>query len=140
MSFPVVVLVSGEGTNLQAILDEVHGRDVEVVGVAASREGARGLARARAVGIETAVFAIADYGDRAERDRALADWIEGCGAKLVVLAGFMELLGPEFIGSTPLKAVAPGRDGDRFGREPPRLGNGPAPAGPGRCPARRAAA
>lgn len=98
MSFPVVVLVSGEGTNLQAILDTVHGRDVEVVGVAASREGARGLERAKAAGVETAVFAIADYDDRAARDGALADWIDGRGAKLVVLAGFMELLGPEFIG------------------------------------------
>ena len=98
MSFPVVVLVSGEGTNLQAILDQVHGREVAVVGVAASRADARGLERARGAGIETAVFAIADYEDRGARDAALADWIEALGARLVVLAGFMELLGPEFIG------------------------------------------
>jgi phosphoribosylglycinamide formyltransferase-1 len=98
VSFPIVVLVSGEGTNLQAILDTVHGREVEVVGVASSREGARGLERARAAGIGTEVFAIADHEDRVARDRALADWIEGLGARLVVLAGFMELLGPEFIG------------------------------------------
>jgi phosphoribosylglycinamide formyltransferase-1 len=97
VSYPIVVLVSGEGTNLQAILDRVHGRDVEVVGVAASRGAARGLERARAAGIETAVFAIGDYEDRAARDAALADWIEGRGAKLVVLAGFMELLGADFI-------------------------------------------
>ena len=98
MSFPIVVLVSGEGTNLQAILDTVHGGDVEVVGVAASRAEARGLERARDAGIETAVFAKEDYDDRAERDRALGDWIEARGARLVVLAGFMELLGAEFIG------------------------------------------
>lgn len=98
MSFPVVVLVSGEGTNLQAILDAVHGREAEVVGVAASRAEARGLQRAEAAGIETAVFAIGDHADRAARDRALADWIESRGARLVVLAGFMELLGAEFIG------------------------------------------
>ncbi|MFL5896349.1 MAG: phosphoribosylglycinamide formyltransferase, partial [Thermoleophilaceae bacterium] len=98
MTFPIVVLVSGEGTNLQAILDAVHGRDADVVGVAASRSGARGLERARAAGIETAVFAIGDHEDRAARDRALADWIEARGARLVVLAGFMELLGAEFIG------------------------------------------
>ena len=97
MSFPIVVLVSGEGTNLQAILDTVHGGDVEVVGVAASRAEARGLERARDAGIETAVFAKEDYDDRAERDRALGDWIEARGARLVVLAGFMELLGAEFI-------------------------------------------
>ena len=97
MSFPIVVLVSGEGTNLQALIDQVHGRDVDIVGVAASRAEARGLERARAAGIETAAFAIADYPDRPARDAALADWIEGRGARLVVLAGFMELLGPEFI-------------------------------------------
>ena len=98
MSFPVVVLVSGEGTNLQAILDQVHGREADVVGVASSRADARGLERARGAGIETAVFAIGDYEDRGARDVALADWIEALGARLVVLAGFMELLGPEFIG------------------------------------------
>ena len=98
MSFPIVVLVSGEGTNLQAILDSIHGNDVEVVGVASSRAEARGLERASAAGVETAVFAKGDYADRAERDRALADWIEARGAKLVVLAGWMELLGAEFIG------------------------------------------
>jgi phosphoribosylglycinamide formyltransferase-1 len=98
VSFPVAVLVSGEGTNLQAILDSVHGGDAEVVGVAASRPEARGLERAKAAGIETGVFAIADHADRDERDHALGDWIESRGARLVVLAGFMELLGPEFIG------------------------------------------
>jgi phosphoribosylglycinamide formyltransferase-1 len=97
VSFPIVVLVSGEGTNLQAILDTVHGGEVEVVGVAASRAEARGLERARQAGIETSVFAKADYADRDARDRALADWIEARGARLVVLAGFMELLGPGFI-------------------------------------------
>jgi phosphoribosylglycinamide formyltransferase 1 len=98
VSFPIAVLVSGEGTNLQAILDTVHGEEAEVVGVAASRADARGLERAREAGVETAVFAKQDYADRDERDRALADWIEGRGARLVVLAGFMELLGSEFIG------------------------------------------
>jgi phosphoribosylglycinamide formyltransferase-1 len=98
VSFPIVVLVSGEGTNLQALLDTVHGRDAEIVGVAGSRAEARGLERAQAAGVETAVFPKDGYADRAERDRALADWIEGRGARLVVLAGWMELLGPEFIG------------------------------------------
>jgi phosphoribosylglycinamide formyltransferase 1 len=93
----VVVLVSGEGTNLQAILDSVHGREgVEVVAVASSRAGARGLERAERAGVETAVFAVADHEGREARDAALADWIDARGTDLVVLAGFMELLGPDF--------------------------------------------
>jgi phosphoribosylglycinamide formyltransferase 1 len=98
MSFPVAVLVSGEGSNLQAILDKLHGRgEVEVVGVASNKPGARGLERARAAGIETAVFETAAYPDRGARDEALADWLELRRSKLVVLAGFMELLGAPFI-------------------------------------------
>jgi phosphoribosylglycinamide formyltransferase 1 len=93
----VVVLVSGEGTNLQAILDSVHRRDgVEVVAVASSRAGTHGLERAARAGVETAVFAVDDHGGREERDAALADWIDARDADLVVLAGFMELLGPAF--------------------------------------------
>ena len=98
MSFPIVVLVSGEGSNLQALIDAVHGKDAEIVGVASNRAEARGLERARDAGIQTAVFPKEDYGDRPERDAALADWIDSVGAQLVVLAGFMELLTPVFIG------------------------------------------
>jgi phosphoribosylglycinamide formyltransferase 1 len=97
VSLRVAVLVSGEGSNLQAILDALHGRDVEVVGVGANRAEARGLERARGVGVQTGVFAAADHADRAARDVALGDWIESLGAELVVLAGFMEILSPEFI-------------------------------------------
>jgi phosphoribosylglycinamide formyltransferase-1 len=98
MAFRVAVLVSGEGTNLQAILDEVHGRGgVEVVCVASSRAGARGLERADGAGVETGVFEIAAHEDRDARDRELGDWLERHEVDLVVLAGFMELLGPEFI-------------------------------------------
>ena len=96
--FRVAVLVSGEGTNLQALLDTVHGRDgIEVVGVAASRPQARGLERARDAGVETAVFELAAHADRDDRDRALGDWLDERGVQLVVLAGFMEILGPQFI-------------------------------------------
>jgi len=92
----VGVLISGEGTNLQALLDTVHDREaVEVVCVASSRAGARGLERARAAGIETAIFPKAD--DRDARDAALAAWLEQRGAELLVLAGFMEILGGSFI-------------------------------------------
>ena len=98
MAFQVGVLISGEGTNLQAILDTVHGRHgIEVAGVASSRPEARGLERATDAGVDTAVFEIAEHGDRGARDRALGDWLEEKGVDLVVLAGFMELLGPEFI-------------------------------------------
>jgi phosphoribosylglycinamide formyltransferase 1 len=97
VSFPIVVLVSGEGSNLQALIDTLHGKEIEIVGVGSSRAEARGLERARAAGIDTAVFAKADYPDRPARDAALADWIDSRGAKLVVLAGFMEILSPGFI-------------------------------------------
>jgi phosphoribosylglycinamide formyltransferase 1 len=98
VSFRVAVLISGEGSNLQALIDTVHGRDgIEIVGVAASRAEARGLERARAAGLDTAVFALADQPDRGLRDEALGDWLEERGTRLVVLAGFMELLTPAFI-------------------------------------------
>lgn len=98
MAFRVGVLISGEGTNLQALLDRVHGRDgIEVACVASSRAGARGLERARAAGVDAAVFARDDHPDRDARDAALADWLDGHGVDLVVLAGFMEILGGAFI-------------------------------------------
>jgi phosphoribosylglycinamide formyltransferase-1 len=96
--FRIAVLISGEGTNLQAILDTVHGRDgAEVVGVAASKSDARGLERAAAAGIEAEVFSIEAHRDRPARDAALGDWLERLRVDLVVLAGFMELLGIELI-------------------------------------------
>ncbi len=102
----VAVLVSGEGTNLQAILDRLHGREgIEVVSVGASRESARGLERARAAGIEATGFEAAAYSDREARDRALADWLAGRGVDLVVLAGFMELLSPAFVARFPGRIV-----------------------------------
>jgi phosphoribosylglycinamide formyltransferase-1 len=98
VSLRVAVLVSGEGSNLQAILDQVHGRDgVEVVGVGSNRPAARGLERARDAGVETGVFEASAFPDRAARDAALGDWLEERGVQLVVLAGFMELLGAPFI-------------------------------------------
>lgn len=97
MPLRIVVLVSGEGTNLQAILDTVHGGAAEVAGVAASRPDARGLRRAADAGVEGAVFAAADHADRAARDRALGDWIEAHDVELVVLAGWMEILSADFV-------------------------------------------
>jgi phosphoribosylglycinamide formyltransferase-1 len=98
VSFDIAVLVSGEGTNLQALLDTVHRREgIEIVAVAASRPDAGGLARAERAGVETGVFALADYDGRAGRDRALADWLDERRPALLVLAGFMEVLTPGFI-------------------------------------------
>ena len=98
MSFDIAVLVSGHGTNLQALIDSVHGREgIQIVAVAASRAEAGGLARARGAGIETGVFAIGDHETRAQRDAALAGWLDERRPDLLVLAGFMELLTPEFI-------------------------------------------
>ena len=98
MGFRVGVLISGEGGNLQAILDTVHGRDgIEVVCVGSSRPDARGLERARRAGVDTAVHTRFSYADRDARDAALADWLEDHSVDLVVLAGFMEVLGGPFI-------------------------------------------
>jgi phosphoribosylglycinamide formyltransferase-1 len=105
VSFPIVVLVSGEGSNLQAVIDTLHGKDVEIVGVGSNRADARGLERAQAIGVETAVFPKEEYADRPQRDAALGDWVEGRGAELVVLAGFMELLTPVFIRRFPNRIV-----------------------------------
>jgi phosphoribosylglycinamide formyltransferase-1 len=96
--FKLIVLASGSGTNLQAILDRLHGRDgVEVVGVASDKPGARALERAEAADVETAVFPRDGYADRADRDAAMAAWIESRGADLVVLAGYMQLLSGAFV-------------------------------------------
>jgi phosphoribosylglycinamide formyltransferase-1 len=96
--FKLVVLASGSGTNLQAILDALHGHDgIAVVGVGSDKPGARALERAREAGVETATFRRADFADREARDAAMAEWIEGRGTDLVVLAGYMQLLSPAFV-------------------------------------------
>jgi phosphoribosylglycinamide formyltransferase 1 len=97
VSFRIAVLISGEGSNLQALLNDLSEGPVGIVGVASSRAEARGLERAERAGVETAVFSLADEPDRAKRDEALASWLEEREVELVVLAGFMELLTPAFI-------------------------------------------
>src|SRR3954451_4874974 len=98
-AFRLVVLASGSGTNLQAILDQLHAGDegIEVAGVGSDKSDAGALDRARGVGGEAAVFPGSDYDDRDARDSALGDWIEGLDPDLVVLAGYMQLLSPEFL-------------------------------------------
>jgi phosphoribosylglycinamide formyltransferase-1 len=99
--FPIAVLVSGTGTNLQALLDTVHGDEVEIVAVASSVVGVRALERAEQRGVPARVFERSAFADRGERDRALADWLTERGARLVVLAGYMELLGAPFLDRFP---------------------------------------
>jgi phosphoribosylglycinamide formyltransferase 1 len=89
----VAVLASGEGTNLQALLDTVQGRDgVEIVAVASDVPSARALDRARGAGLAVAAFSNGDYADRSLRDHEMADWLLERGVELVVLAGYMQLL------------------------------------------------
>jgi phosphoribosylglycinamide formyltransferase 1 len=97
-AFRLVVLASGSGTNLQAILDTLHRRDgVEVAGVGSDKPGAKALERAVAAGVDTAVFPAYAYADRTGRDAAMADWVDAHRADLVVLAGYMQLLTEPFV-------------------------------------------
>ena len=102
-SLKVSVLASGTGTNLQALIDQVHGREgVEIVGVASDKPDALALDRAASAGIETAVFAASEYGgDRVARDAALAGWLRARGTQLVVMAGYMQIVGPAFLDRFP---------------------------------------
>jgi phosphoribosylglycinamide formyltransferase-1 len=94
----VAVLASGTGSNLQAILDKLHGKGaVEVIGVCSDGPDAMALERARRTGVETAVFERADYESRELRDEAIAAWLAERDTGLIVLAGYMQLLSPGFI-------------------------------------------
>jgi phosphoribosylglycinamide formyltransferase-1 len=99
----VAVLASGAGTNLQALIDQVHGRDgITIVAVASDNPEAGALERAGEAGIATAVFARDEYGgDRLARDRAMAAWLRERGTQLVVMAGYMQLVSPEFLDRFP---------------------------------------
>jgi phosphoribosylglycinamide formyltransferase-1 len=87
------VLVSGRGSNLQALIDA----GLPVAAVASNVAGAGALARAERAGIPTAVFALEDYASREERDLAMAAWLGGHAVELVVCAGYMHLLTPAFL-------------------------------------------
>ncbi len=102
----VAVLASGEGTNLQALLDRVHGRDdVEIVAVASDKAGARALERARVAGVAVAAFPGSSYEGRVDRDRAMAEWLTDREVELVVLAGYMQLLSGEFLSRFPERVI-----------------------------------
>jgi phosphoribosylglycinamide formyltransferase 1 len=95
------VLVSGNGTNLQALIDA----GLPVAAVASSRKDAYALERARTAGVATATFSLDCHGSRDERDLVMATWLEEHGVDLVVLAGFMQVLTPTFLGRFPDRVV-----------------------------------
>jgi phosphoribosylglycinamide formyltransferase-1 len=117
MERPVIgVLVSGEGTNLQALLDA----GLPIAAVASNRAGIRALERAEVAGIPTAVFAAENYPSREERDDAMARWLGEHDVELTVLAGYMHVLRPRFF--------------EVFGRRVVNTHSAPLPAFPGAHP------
>jgi phosphoribosylglycinamide formyltransferase-1 len=95
------VLVSGEGTNLQALLDA----RLPVVAVASNTAGARALERAETGDVATAVFELQAFTTREERDAAMAEWLAARGVELVVCAGYMHLLTSAFLDRFPGRVV-----------------------------------
>jgi phosphoribosylglycinamide formyltransferase-1 len=106
--FPVAVLVSGNGTNLQALIDRVHvpaDSPVEIVLVVSSSADAPAVERAESAGIRVEVVNRDDFADRESRDRALADVVESAEPGLVVLAGWMSILTPWFLDRFPDRVI-----------------------------------
>jgi phosphoribosylglycinamide formyltransferase 1 len=95
------VLVSGEGTNLQALIDD----GLPIAAVASNHSGVQALERAEAAGIATAAFELDDYPDREARDAAMAGWLIERGVDLVVCAGYMHLLRRCFLERFPGRVV-----------------------------------
>jgi phosphoribosylglycinamide formyltransferase-1 len=102
----VGVLASGGGTNLQALIDRVHGREgVRILAVASDRPDAGALERARTAGIPERAFPRSEHHDRATRDGAIAAWLIENDVELVVLAGYMQLLSPAFLNRFPQRVI-----------------------------------
>ena len=95
------VLVSGEGSNLQALLDA----GLPVCAVASSKDGVRALERAAAAEVPAASFVLEDFRDRAERDATMANWLQEQGVRLIVCAGYMHLLTSVFLDRFPHRIV-----------------------------------
>lgn len=95
----LVVLISGNGSNLQAIIDDINNNDLpaEIVAVISNKVNAYGLERAKKAGIETQILSHLDYSDRSSYDAALKDIIDGYQPDLIILAGFMRILSDEFV-------------------------------------------
>ena len=101
----IAVLLSGRGSNLQALLEQVHGMDAEIACVASDKDDAPGLRRAREADIPVKTFPADDFADREARDAEMAAWITGNEVEIVVLAGYMAILSPAFIASFPDRIV-----------------------------------
>jgi phosphoribosylglycinamide formyltransferase-1 len=105
-AFKIGVLASGAGTNLQAILDQLHGKEeIKVVAVGSDKPAAPALERAERAGIASESFPAETYPDRESRDGAMADWLESREVDLVVLAGYMQLLEGVFVQRFPNRIV-----------------------------------
>jgi phosphoribosylglycinamide formyltransferase-1 len=105
--FRVVVLISGSGTNLQALIDTVHGPGgvAEIVLVVSSRADALGVGRAERAGIPTRIVTRDPAADRADRDRELADLVADAAPDLIVLAGWMSILTGSFLDRFPDRVI-----------------------------------
>lgn len=98
---PVVVLISGNGTNLQALIDAASKSTFKIVGVISNNPMAYGLTRAKSAFIPTFVINHRDFPDRVSFDRALIEQIDALEPRLIVLAGFMRILSNEFVNHYP---------------------------------------
>ena len=106
--YRLVVMVSGNGSNLQALIDNVHGNpkvDAQIALVVCSKDGARALERAAAAGIPTAVVALTDPADREERDARLNEAIGAVDPDLIVMAGWMSIVTGVFLNRFPDKVI-----------------------------------
>jgi phosphoribosylglycinamide formyltransferase-1 len=101
------VVASGTGSNLQALIDHVHGRDGnELVAVGSDRPDARALVRAREAGISARAFPASEFeGGRQARDLAMAGWLREAGTELVVLAGYLQLVSDGFLEVFPQRVI-----------------------------------
>ena len=101
-----MVLASGAGTNLQALLDRANGRDgVEIVAVGSDKPGAKAIDRARTAGLPAQAFPLGSFPDRDARDGAMAAWLTHHRAELIVLAGYMQLLSARFLAAFPQRVI-----------------------------------
>lgn len=106
-TFRLGILISGSGSNLQSIIDKLHrGPDnIEVAVVISDNPGAYGLKRAEQAGIPAIILPLEDFSDRPGHDLAMAEELKSRGADLVVLAGYMRVVTPEFLSRFPRRVI-----------------------------------
>ncbi|WP_031386066.1 phosphoribosylglycinamide formyltransferase [Desulfonatronum thiodismutans] len=103
MTLPIGVLISGSGSNLQALIDRMEAGvlDVTIQTVISNIHGVKGLERAAKHGIFSQTLSHRDYSDRESYDRVLVRALRDAGVQALVLAGFMRLVGPELLAAFP---------------------------------------